>query len=171
MKWLFVTADLELRQYITHHSMSEHFIGICAESGQLTDVMQVCINELLYVRKIHDLKYFEEQCMDGINYHLAALKNVQDYLREIYNQVQEWSNSDKLDGFTVKFISLRDKQVKESWNFKLLPSAGDIASEIKTLKSKLIEEAAASSRAEGRLSYDIVFTLKDDVKLSGNWEK
>lgn len=109
--------------------------------------------------------------MDGVNYHLAALKNVQDYLREIYNQVQEWSNNGKLDGFTVKLISLRDKQVKESWNFKLLPGAGDISSEIRTLKSKIIEESEASPRADGRLSYDIVFTLKDDVQLSGNWEK
>lgn len=80
-------------------------------------------------------------------------------------------SNDKLDGFTVKLISLRDKQVKESWNFKLLPSAGDVSSEIKMLKNKIAEEAMASPRADGRLSYDIVFTLKDDVQLSENWEK
>ena len=85
--------------------------------------------------------------------------------------MQEWSNNEKLDSFTVKLISLRDKQVKESWNFKLLPGAGDISVEIKTLKNKIIEEATASPRADGRLSYDIVFTLKDDVQLSGNWER
>ncbi|CAL5970280.1 mitotic_arrest deficient 2 like 1 S homeolog [Hexamita inflata] len=96
------------------------FIAICGRPEHISDYIFASVNEILYQRKVHDQKFFALNKINNQSYHLAQLKNTNEYLQKITTQTSQWIFEQQLDSFIVKLFSVRTNQVLEQWCFKIM---------------------------------------------------
>jgi len=117
----------------------------------------------LYTRKVHETKFFGIEKLYNVSFHVAQLKNTNDYLQSNKENLSQWLEFQKVIAVTLDLASIHTNEIVESWIlFPAYTPTEDQGNNFAAIVQKVAEEAKKLPTPVKTL-LDLKVSIQNDV--------